>query len=109
MKFVVMIIVAFSVIGCVHSHKVLGTQQPELIPAGIKVQIGSKEIKEGQKVNVLSDVCTEKKRLRGGAMKECKTEKRGEALVLKVLDHDLAVIEPLNGLIMDKSMRVEKQ
>lgn len=95
--------------GCVHSHKVIGTQEPEQLPAGVKVQIGSKEIKEGQKVNVLTEVCTNKKRLRGGDIIECKSENRGEALVLKVLDHDLAIIEPLNGLVMDRSMKVEKQ
>ena len=60
-------------------------------------------------MNVLTEVCTEKKRLRAGPIKECKTEKRGEALVLKVLDHDLAIIEPLNGLVMEASMKVEKQ
>jgi hypothetical protein len=41
--------------------------------------------------------------------KSCQDDKVGEARVLKVLDHDSAIVEPDQGLTMDTEMKVEKK
>lgn len=96
---------------CAHSHKVQGTQAKEEIPAGIKVGIGAKEIKEGDKVKVLKTECqtTQAASKRATPVKACKDIKVGEATVIKVLDHDSAIILPENNLQIDNTMKVEKQ
>ena len=97
--------------GCAHSHKVDGPQEKSEIPAGVRVGIGGKEIKEGEKVAVLKASC---RQVSGGgdksvSRKQCTDEKVGQALVLKVLDHDSAIVQPEGNLQMDSSMKVEKQ
>lgn len=96
---------------CAHTHKVQGTQEKEEIPAGIRVGIGGKEIKEGDKVKVLKTECqtTQAASKRATSVKACKDIKVGEATVIKVLDHDSAIILPENNLQIDNTMKVEKQ
>lgn len=103
--------VLVGVSGCAHSHKVDGPQEKSEIPAGIRVGIGGKEIKEGEKVVVFKTSC---RQVSGGGDKgsprsQCVDQKVGEALVLKVLDHDSAIVHPEGNLQMDSSMKVEKQ
>jgi hypothetical protein len=96
--------------GCGHLHKVQGTETPSTIPEGVRVSIGSKEVKEGDKVDVMQSVCKQVNAgPRVGTRNVCHNEKIGEAVVLKVLDHDSAIVQPQQGLTMDSKMRVEKQ
>ena len=98
-------------VGCAHSHKVDGPQEKSEIPAGIRVSIGGKEVKEGDKLIVYSQNCHKVSRgtRGGGTRNECHDKEIGTAVVLKVLDHDSAIVAPQNGLIMDTTMKVEKQ
>ncbi len=95
--------------GCGHLHKVQGTETPSTIPEGVRVSIGSKEVKEGDKVDVMQSVCKQVSGPRVGTRNVCHSEKVGEAVVLKVLDHDSAIVQPQQTLIMDSKMSVEKQ
>lgn len=96
--------------GCAtHDHKVEGAQARSEIPEGIRVGIGSKEVKEGDRVSVLRSECTERSSGRaGGSRTSCRDIKVGEALVLKVLDHDTAIVRPDLGVVMDSKLKVEK-
>ncbi len=96
--------------GCAtHNHKVEGVQTRSEIPEGIRVGIGSKEVKEGDKVSVLRSECTQgPSGARGGTRTTCRDIKVGEALVLKVLDHDSAIVRPDSGVAMDSKLKVEK-
>lgn len=99
----------FGLSGCAtHNHRVEGTQARSEIPEGIRVGIGSKEVKEGERVSVLRSECTERSSARGGSRTSCTDVKVGEATVLKVLDHDTAVVRPDAGVTMDTKMKVEK-
>jgi len=100
---------AFWASGCAHTHSVQGPEQKSEIPEGVRVSIGSSEIKEGEKVDVLRSVCKKVRRPRRGSVNSCTDQKVGEARVLKVLDHDSAIVEPDQGLTMDTGMKVEKQ
>lgn len=97
-------------IGCVHNHVVDGVQEKIEIPEGVKVSIGSKEVKKGDTVNVFRVECDPKRRgLRSSAINECAQKMLGTAKVIEVLDHDLAIIQPENGLVMEQDMKVERQ
>lgn len=96
-------------IGCAHTHAVHGMQPKTEIPAGVRVGIGSTEIKEGDRVAVLKPDCKETGGGRNGRTKFCVDRKVGEASVLKVLDHDSAIVSPEGTLTMDETMKVERQ
>lgn len=100
---------AFMAFGCAHPHSVQGNEQRSEIPEGVRVAIGSSEVSEGEKVEVFRPVCKKVSRPRGGTSNSCRYEKVGEARVLKVLDHDSAIVEPDQGLAMDTNMKVEKK
>jgi hypothetical protein len=108
--FVLSLILCGELIGCVHTHSVHVAEPKSEIPAGFRVGIGSSEIREGDRVAVLKPNC--KKVASGGrdAPRDfCVNKKIGEALVLKVLDHDSSIVAPQEGLKMDETMKVEKQ
>ena len=109
-KFSVLVLAGFALGlgGCAHSHKVQGHEAKSEIPEGFRVAIGSKEVKDGDRVRVFRSVCKQVTILRGASVNKCKDEKVGEALVLKVLDHDAAIVQPDEGVVMDTSMQVEK-
>lgn len=90
-------------VGCSHVHEVENT------PQGVQVGIGGKEIKEGDRVNVHIQKCkaTRPNRYTGGD--RCVDKKVGEAIVLKVVDENTAIVEPQDGLVMTESMLVEKK
>lgn len=99
-------------VGCSHlAHKVDGPQEQSEIPAGIRVSVGGKEVKEGDTLTVFQTTChkTFIGDTRPRSTKECHDGPIGTAIVLKVLDHDSAIVTPQNGLVMNTSMRVEKQ
>ena len=87
-----------------------GQQAADVIPEGIRVAIGSAEIKDGDSVDILKRTCKQKfNNTRGGiTTSTCQLDKVGEALVLKVLDHDSAVIRPTTKNEITSDMIVEK-
>jgi hypothetical protein len=97
-------------IGCAHKHAITGSQGADVIPEGIRVGIGSAEIKDGDSVDILKRTCKQKfNNTRGGiTTSTCQLDKVGEALVLKVLDHDSAVIRPTTKNEITPDMIVEK-
>lgn len=97
--------------GCGHVHKVEGVEEKSEIPAGVRVGIGGKEVKDGDTLIVSKKTCQKRKRSgpRGGSVQKCNTDRVGEAKVLKVLDHDSAIVEPMGDLKMDDTMTVEKK
>jgi len=95
--------------GCAHVHKVDGQKEKSELPAGVQVGIGGKEVKEGDSVTVYKSVCKKVPKVRGGEMTSCDNQVAGKAVVLKVLDHDSAIVEPKDGLVIDTSMTVEKE
>lgn len=95
--------------GCAHVHKVDGQQEKSEIPAGVRVGIGGKEVKEGDSVLVYKSVCKKVQKVRGGDYTSCNDQIAGKAVVLKVLDHDSAIVEPKDGLVIDTTMTVEKE
>ncbi len=103
------IIFCLFVVGCAHLHKVQGPQEKGEIPAGIQVGIGSSEVQDGDTVVVQKSTCKKVYRGRAGYMNECSYKSVGEAKVLKVLDHDSAIVEPIGGIAIDERMRVEKE
>ncbi len=94
--------------GCAHNHKVDGPQEKSEIPAGVRVSIGGKEVKEGDTLHVYKSECHSVDSNKG-MRKSCSDKEIGKAVVLKVLDHDSAIVEPQGGLAMDSSMKVEKK
>jgi len=110
-KIFYLITILFSIfaVGCGHFHKVDGPQEKSEIPAGVKVGIGTPEVKENETVVVLKSSCKKVYRGRAGYMNECSYKPIGKAKVLKILDHDAAIVEPIDGIAIDSSMRVEKE
>ena len=94
--------------GCSHTHQIYGSQAKTEIPEGIRVGIGGSEVKEGEKVNVLKTEC-QQVASRMGLRNSCIDKKIGEALVLRILDHDSAIIKPDFAMSIDSAMKVEKQ
>lgn len=107
----VLVLVGFGIgsMGCAHVHQVEGSVAKSEIPEGVMVGIGGQEVSEGDKVSVMQSVCKMVNGPRVGKFKKCRYVRTGEALVLKVLDHDSAIVRPAEGMVMDNSMRVEKQ
>lgn len=95
-------------LGCGHIHKVEGPVEESQIPTGFQVGIGANEVKAGERVTVSKQVCKSVYKGRAGKRNECRYTEVGHAMVLKVLDHDSAIVQPEPGLTMDSSMRVEK-
>lgn len=98
--------------GCAttHRHVVDGPQSADKIPEGFRVRIGSTEVKEGDKVGVFREICKSRRSggRHGGSSQSCSNEKVGEASVIKVLDHDSAVVQPDAGITVEPTMLVEK-
>ena len=103
-------VLCFLTAGCAHKHTITGNQDADVIPEGIRVSIGSPEVKDGDSVDILKRTCKKKfTGPRGGiTTATCQLDKVGEALVLKVLDHDSAVIRPLVNAEITSDMIVEK-
>lgn len=95
--------------GCSHLHKVDGQKEKSELPAGVQVGIGGQEVKEGETVVVYKSVCKKVQKVRGGEYSSCNDQIAGKAVVLKVLDHDSAIVQPKDGLVIDNSMTVEKE
>lgn len=96
-------------VGCSHHHGVQGNEERSEIPEGVRVGIGGKEVKEGDRVWVLKSDCRMQRRSRGGPSETCVEKKIGEAIVIKVLDHDSAIVKPDANVQMDNTMTVEKK
>ncbi len=93
-----------------HRHSIENLQPVDKIPEGVQVKIGSSEVNEGDRVSIFRKVCIPRRaghRPRGKTQ-SCSNKKVGEASVIKVLDHDSAIVQPDSGIIMDSTMLVEK-
>jgi len=109
MKKTIFVALALTIIsGCTHAHKVNGPVDRSEIPEGVQVSIGDKEITEGSKLDVKVKKCRDGNEVRGKITRLCSFEKTGEAVVLKVLDHDSAIVRPLEGVILNSETFVEK-
>jgi hypothetical protein len=112
MKYKIILLMSLSLgagVGCTHLHLVDGPISKTEMPSGIKVGIGSQEVKEGDKVVVIKSVCKTAARGRVGQINQCFFENSGEARVVSVLGIDSAIVQPDEGVILDSSMRVEKR
>lgn len=108
---IVLLLGAFGT-GCAHTHKVLTTEnKPEGSSSEVHVGIGSEEVKEGETVDVFTRICTTDARpaIRGHREHSCKMNKVGEATVAKVISEKFALVTPLNNLVIDPKMYVEKK
>lgn len=113
MKKNVLLILVLAAIGtgCAHTHKVLtGENKPEVASSEVHVGIGSPEVKEGEVVDVFTRVCTTSKfPTRGHKDHSCKMNKVGEAVIAKIISQEAASVTPLNNLVIDPKMYVEKK
>lgn len=107
----VILLVSISVFnfGCAHYHKIVGSEQKSEIPEGMRVKIGSPEVKEGDSVDIFKSVCPKIKPNpkfdQDGH--SCNMVKVGTSKVLKILTKDTAIIETPTFKI-EGEMTVEK-
>tara|TARA_B110001454_G_scaffold122549_1_gene114421 strand:- start:16732 stop:17082 length:351 start_codon:yes stop_codon:yes gene_type:complete len=106
--FLMLSVLAFNV-GCAHYHKIMGTEQRSEIPEGVRVKIGSPEVKEGDSVDIFKKVCPKRK---SNAKIEqvdhsCDSVKVGTSKVIKILTKDTAIIETPTFKV-EGEMTVEK-
>lgn len=100
-------------IGCAHYHKIEGREEKSEIPEGVRVNIGSSEVKAGDSVDVFKRKCVKNKKSISHREDDhdeetCTITKLGEAVVTKVLTSDVAIVSPQSGLTMEPDMYVEK-
>ncbi len=106
---VTLIALAVASSGCAHSHIVEAEPSRTERPEGIKANIGGKEVREGDRLRVFTNLCRKQSGPRGISREVCRSSIIGEARVLKILDDDSSIVEPLNGLVMDSDMHVERK
>lgn len=93
---------------CAHSHGV-DSADPGSSPSSraMMVEIGSSEVSVGDQVRVVRDECQFQSRgERGGSKKACQENQMGEAVVVKVIDANSAVVEPVGDTKLEKGMRI---
>lgn len=108
---IVLTLAAFGV-GCAHTHKILNLEnKPESSSAEVAVGIGGEEVKEGETLDVFTRICTTDTRpsTKGNRDYICKMNKVGEVTVAKLISKETALVKPLNDLIIDSKMYVEKK
>jgi hypothetical protein len=108
---IVLILGAFGT-GCAHTHKVLNAESKTQSAASeVHVEIGTDEVKEGETVDVFTRNCTTDNRpgIKGHRSHSCKMDKVGEAVVAKVVSEKTVAVAPLNNLVIDPKMYVEKK
>ncbi len=96
---------------CAHPHKIESVQEAQEIPKGLKVKIGSKEVQEGDNVDILKRNCVKRvssKHTTEINTEKCKFEKIGQAKVLKVLTKDSAIIDAPENFNLSSDLYVEK-
>lgn len=96
--------------GCSHKHVVEGVQEKMEVPAGVRVTIGSSEVVEGDKVDIYRTQCKKKHkdRIDLDDDKVCSNIRLGQGIVTKILSENVAIIQPPQGLEVDREMWVEK-
>ena len=102
-----LILPVFSV-ACAHQHAVQGYEQKSEIPEGLRVTIGGAEVKEGDRIRFFNTTCKKVGGVRSGTREVCRDDNVGEGTVLKVLDHDSAIVRPDDGVKVDEETEVEK-
>lgn len=101
-------------LGCAHFHKVESPQEKTEVPEGVKVRIGSPEVKEGDYVEVIKLICNRPTTIRSKSLDvnpsngKCDSIKVGSTKVIKVLAKDLAIVETPSSFVMEPNMYVEK-
>ncbi len=108
MKFTLFILLAmlFGVTGCGHLHKV-SPDQPSSVTEAVEFNIGSKEVKEGDILNIYDQSCRKVRRPRNS--EKCIDRKIGEGRVSKVIDENSSLVIPNDGIKIDKTMKVERK
>lgn len=107
-----MVVIASFATGCSHYHRVTDSNSNSVTNDAVQVhvEIGSKEVKEGEVVNVYTRTCsTERRQTKGHQPHTCKMNKVGEAVVAKVVSEEAALVKALDGLVIDTKMYVEKK
>lgn len=96
-------------IGCSHFHKVEGPEPKSEIPEGVRVSIGSSEVKEGDVVDIFKRKCIKRKmRVHAQGSEACTTTKLGQTVVTKVLTKDVAIVRAPADFTLETDMYVEK-
>lgn len=93
--------------GCAHTHKLLGRQEKMEIPEGIRINVGSPHIKEGDIVDIFKRKC---KKLNAGtrnATETCTRKLVAQAPVIKIISEDESIISPPTGFKLENDMYVE--
>jgi len=90
--------ILISLAGCSHFHRVLSVETRPGMQDVLRVSLGSKEIKEGDKVEVFSKSCSKNKvrtkMARDLDLEQCSYVSIGKASVLKVLGSDSSLVLP---------------
>lgn len=96
-------------IGCSHFHKVEGPEPKSEIPEGVRVSIGSSEVKEGDVVDIFKRKCVKRKmHVHAQGSETCTTTKLGQTVAIKVLTKDVAIVRAPTDVTLETDMYVEK-
>mgnify|MGYP007100697052 CR=1 FL=1 len=106
----VLMLVGFVVglFGCAHSHELENPSEVGDSKNGVRMANGSKEVSEGQRLNVLLIACHRLPARKDPSKTPCHNNKVGEAVVQKIIDEDSAIVVPVGELVINKTMTVEK-
>ena len=100
---------ALLLVGCAHHH-VVETMPSEGDTTEAKVDIGSKDVNVGDKLDVFKRVCTRRTRLgTPGSTPHCQEVRVGEAQVTKLLDENHSIVKPEGELKLEKSMSIKRK
>lgn len=107
MKLLAVCMAIFSVSGCAHNHGVVGPATGgDGAEVGVKVRVGSKEVKEGEEVYVFESVCRPSSVRVSRETERCKYKRVGKATVRKVLDSSNAIVSSEEGLVLNENMTI---
>lgn len=110
-KLMSLIILTVSIsFGCAHYHEVEGEEKKSEIPEGVRVNIGSTEVKEGDTVDIFKKKCPKVKQSSKFNPHDhpCNSQKVGSSTVIKVLTKDTAIIKVPAEFKVESDMTVEK-
>lgn len=104
-----LLIAAMAFSSCAHHHN--DEDKAEYSQEAHIVAISSPEISEGDKLDVLREVCRKRRQISRGDEREvtsCEHEKVGTARVLKVIDAKNSSIVLDNEFVFEKGLKYEK-
>ncbi|MBL7542598.1 MAG: hypothetical protein JNL11_02225 [Bdellovibrionaceae bacterium] len=94
-------------IGCAHTHKVLGRQDKVEIPEGVRVNVGSPHVKEGDVVDIYRRKCKKFSTGKGNSTETCTRTFVAQAPIIKILSEDESIMSPPAGFKLETDMFVE--